>query len=45
MTDERDPTSTIIMSWLLSISDGVAFDKRTVGNVYRELLDVAAAGG
>jgi hypothetical protein len=43
MTDERDPTTTIIIRWLVSISDGVAFDKRRGGNVYEELLAVARA--
>jgi hypothetical protein len=43
MTEIRDPTTTIIISWLVSISSGISFDKRTVGNVYGELLDVVRA--
>jgi hypothetical protein len=43
MTDERDPTTTIINKWLVSIWDGVVSDKRTVGDVHEELIDVARA--
>jgi hypothetical protein len=41
MTDIRDPTDTIIIQWLVSIWTGVVYDKRRVGDVRLELLDVA----
>jgi hypothetical protein len=43
MADGRDPTETVLILWLVSISDGVAFDNRPVADVREELLDVAAA--
>jgi hypothetical protein len=43
MTDDRDPTTTLIIAWLQSISDGVVWDERTSSDVNGELRDVAAA--
>jgi hypothetical protein len=43
MTDDRDPTTTVIIAWLQSISDGVVWDERTTSDVNGELRDVAAA--
>jgi hypothetical protein len=43
MTDERDPTSTLIIMWLQSIADGISFDKRPVDHIHEDLSAVARA--